>query len=175
MSTILWFTGLSGSGKTTVALMLKEHLEKLHKTAVVVDGDIIRDKHENKLGFTRADIKENNKRIAEYVVEVLPQFDFVLVPVIAPFAADRANTRVRLGKDYQEIYVACSVEKCAERDVKGLYAKAKSGEISNFIGVDPETPYEVPQNPDFIINTMLETESESVERTLTWLRSIHRL
>lgn len=175
MSTILWFTGLSGSGKTTLALALKEQLENIQKRVMIVDGDVIRDKHAKKLGFSRTDIKENNERIAEYVAEIASQFDFVLVPVIAPFVEDRASTRARLGSDYYEIYVACSVEKCAERDVKGLYAKAKSGEIKNFIGIDPTTPYEVPQNPDFVVDTVLEIESKSVKRLLDWLKILKKI
>lgn len=175
MSTVLWFTGLSGSGKTTVALALKEQLEARGKIVAMVDGDAIRDKHAKKLGFSRADIKENNERIAEYVAKISTQFDFVVVPVIAPFAEVRAATREKLGPDYFEIYVSCPVEVCAERDVKGLYAKAVRGEIKNFIGVDPATPYEVPHNPDFSIDTVLETEGESVARLLAWLSSIQKI
>lgn len=175
MSTILWFTGLSGSGKTTLALQLKKKLEELGKTVAVVDGDAIRDKHEKKLGFSRADIKENNERIAEHVAEVAPQFDFVVVPVIAPFAEDRVNTRARLGNNYYEIYVACPLEVCAERDVKGLYAKAQSGEIKNMIGVDPNTPYEVPENPDLVVNTVSQSQTENVDQLLKWLMEMKKI
>ena len=171
MSTIIWFTGLSGAGKTTLAIALKEKLESAHHTVTVVDGDVVRGAHDKKLGFSREDIRENNARIAEYIAKISDKFDFILLPVIAPFAADRAATRARLGKSYKEVYVACPVEVCAERDVKGLYAKAQRGEVANLIGVDPSTPYEIPAHPDFIIDTAKQAQVESVAKLFEWVHS----
>ena len=169
MRTILWFTGLSGSGKTTVALALKEQLEVRGKTVGMLDGDTIRNTHEKKLGFTREDIKENNRRIAEYMSTVVPQFDFVLVPVIAPYTEYRATTRAQLGTDYYEIYVDCPVEVCAERDVKGLYKKARSGQIPFFTGID--SPYDAPEAPELVVNTSEQSLEDSVQAVIQLLKA----
>ncbi len=175
MSTILWFTGLSGSGKTTLAFLLKEKLEQGGKTVTIVDGDTVRDKYEQKLGFTRADIIQNNDRITTYITEIKNQFDFILVPVIAPFSEVRAANKTKLGADYLEIYVSCPVAVCAERDVKGLYAKAERGEIEAMIGIDPQKPYEVPTNPDLIIDTVNQSQSENIEALLEWLKGLQKI
>lgn len=175
MATILWFTGLSGSGKSTLACVLKERLKQLNKTVTIIDGDAVRNTYSRQLGFSRADIRKNNRLIANRVADEAKHFDFVLVPVISPFAEDRAATRKRLGTDYKEIYVACSLPICMERDPKGLYAKAKKGEIQNMIGMDLKTPYEIPADPDYTINTVAQSTDKSVSKLLSWLQLTKKL
>lgn len=152
-TTFIWFTGLSGSGKSTIASGLKLKLEANHQTVTIVDGDAVREKFHQNLGFSVADIKKNNQLIIDYCLDLRGKYRYVLITVIAPFASSRKLARRKLQPDYYEIYVSASLCTVTQRDVKGLYEKAKRGEINNMIGVDPLTPYEVPLNPDLIIDT----------------------
>ena len=150
---VLWFTGLSGSGKTTIALDLKEHLEKISKKVLLLDGDSIRSTMNKKLGFSEDDIESNNLKIANLVVENQNEFDIIIVPIISPYKRHREKVRELISANFYEIYINSSLDKCIERDVKGLYKKALKGEISNMIGLSSANPYEPPKNPDLIINT----------------------
>lgn len=150
-TTFVWFTGLSGSGKSTIAGLLHTQLVNRGKKVTIVDGDVVREKFHHHLGFSPADIKQNNALIVQYCQQLQDQFDFVLITVIAPFEESRALTRQKLSPHYVEVYVKADFETCEKRDVKGLYKKAKQGEIDNFIGL--HIPYEVPVSPDLVLDT----------------------
>ncbi len=168
--TILWFTGLSGSGKTTLASALQESLLRHGKTVEILDGDAVRSGVHRHLSFSREDIRENNRRLAELAKVSAEGHDFVIVSVIAPFKEDRAVSRQIVGGDFLEVFLNCPLEVCVSRDVKGLYKKARSGEISNFIGVSKTHPYEAPESPDLMLYTATESKEESLLRVLTFLQ-----
>ena len=166
---ILWFTGLSGSGKTTLANALRNKLLNFGKTCEVIDGDAVRNQPGYKLGFTRMDIKKNNKFIAELALQRSEKNNFVLISAIAPFRDDRAIVKDMVGKNLTEVFVDCPLKKCIERDTKGLYKKALAGKIDNFIGVSASHSYERPEKSDIRLKTDRESPEESVNKLLTFL------
>jgi adenylyl-sulfate kinase len=135
----------------------------------VIDGDAVRDKDGRRLGFSREDIRENNRRIAELALEESKTHDVVLVPVISPYQEDRAQNRAIIGRGYIEVFLDCPLSVCEERDVKGLYKKARTGEVANFIGVSDTNPYEKPSNPDIVIDTSKATVEEEVEILINYI------
>lgn len=151
-SQLIWFTGLSGSGKSTLAVGLEKKLfDKGFKT-YLLDGDNVRQGLNKDLAFDDAGRKENIRRIGEVANLMLDAGTIVLSAFISPFKADRALIRELVGSDnFIEIFADCPIEVCEQRDVKGLYQKARSGAIKNFTGID--SPYEIPVNPDLIIKT----------------------
>ncbi len=167
MATVIWFTGLSGSGKTTIALELKKELEKRGKSVEVIDGDVVRTTLHKNLGFSREDIKENNRLIAHLAHS--SQADFILVPIISPYQDDRKMARSIIGKNFLELFLSTSLEECIKRDAKGLYQKALSGEIPNFIGIAESNPYQAPENPELEINTSKMGIRESLEKITYYL------
>lgn len=171
MSTVLWFTGLSGAGKTTIANRLKESLEARGKRVDVLDGDVVRDTLHKNLGFTPEDIKENNRLISELAKERMRQFDVVLVPVISPFVESRKRAKDVIGESFVELYVNCPKATVIERDTKGLYEKAKKGEIENLIGYHTEVPYEAPEHSDIEIKTDEISLEDSVAKILHFLET----
>ncbi|RJQ34485.1 adenylyl-sulfate kinase [Candidatus Parcubacteria bacterium] len=169
MSRILWFTGLSGSGKTTLARALKTRLEASRKIVSLVDGDDVREKHATPLGFSRDDIRKNNRLLAELALKQSADNDFVLVSAISPYAEDRANSRALLGDQYIEVFVDTPLSICIERDVKGLYAKGKRGEME-IIGMSDNRPYERPERPDIRISAETSVH-KSIEKLWTEMRA----
>ncbi len=169
MGKAIWFTGLSGAGKTTIANNLKKRLELLNKKVKVLDGDHVREKFHKNLTFSRDDIRTNNRLVAEIVKENLDECDFILIPIISPYTEDRSMARKIIGKNFIELYINADIKKCLERDVKGLYKKAMSGEIKNFIGISESNPYQPPTNPDIEVVTSSETEEECVQKILNYL------
>jgi adenylyl-sulfate kinase len=167
---VLWFTGLSGSGKTTIAEAVREHLARRQTRVCVLDGDQIRSAEHRHLTFSREDIVANNRLILQKCVEMLQEHDVILVPIISPLACSRAEARQVLGNAFVEVHVDASLETCARRDVKGLYRKAREGVIPDLIGFAPSNPYEPPQRADLVVETETETVQESVERVLAYLR-----
>ncbi|WP_216829501.1 adenylyl-sulfate kinase [Alkalihalobacterium elongatum] len=157
-SVILWFTGLSGSGKSTLANAVDHLLFERHLNSYVLDGDNIRHGLNKGLGFSDEDRKENIRRIGEVAKLFVDAGVITSTAFISPFREDRENVRkmVETG-EFVEIYVKCSLEKCEERDPKGLYKKARAGEIPEFTGIS--SPYEEPVSPELTI----ETDSISVE------------
>lgn len=166
---VLWFTGLSGSGKTTIAKRIEEYLLSKNKKVLTLDGDAVRAKFHGHLGFSPEDIRENNRLISEICAKERGNHDFILVPVISPFRESREKARLLLQPDFIEIHVNCPLETCAKRDVKGLYKKAIAGEIENFIGISENVPYESPENPDIRIDTDEEEIEKSAERIISFL------
>lgn len=164
---ILWFTGLSGSGKTTVANLLIELLKEKSKSFKVFDGDDVRNKLHRHLGFSEEDIKENNKLILELCNEEFGNVDFILVPIISPFKESREKAREKFKDSFVEVHLDASYEECKGRDVKGLYKKAEEGLIENFIGL--HVPYESPENPEISLKTSIETPEESCNKILEYL------
>ena len=162
-SAILWFTGLSGSGKSTVAHSVEEKLHQLDCKTFVFDGDNVRQGLCGDLGFSDSDRKENLRRIGEMVKLFLEAGTISLTAFISPFKEDRDKIRSMVPEgDFVEIYCRCPMSKCEERDVKGLYKKARAGEIPYFTGIS--SPYEEPEDPEVIVDT---DGSVSVEDTAT--------
>ena len=162
----LWFTGLSGSGKTAMAKSIAQCLRDRGLKVERLDGDIVRQSLTRDLGFSKADRDQNIERVT-FVAKLLTRNGVaVLCSFISPYRARRAKSRQEIG-EFIEIFVECSVEECARRDVKGMYAKAFAGEISNFTGVSD--PYEEPENPEIVCNTAQETLEESTAKVIAYL------
>lgn len=165
---LVWLTGLSASGKTTLARAVERELNRLGVRTYRLDGDVVRDGLNEDLGFLPEDRRENVRRIGEVGRLMVDAGLVVLVAVIAPYAADRARTRSRFGEgDYFEVWVDTPLEVCEQRDPKGLYKKARAGEIKGFTGIDD--PYEVPEDPELHLRTDLQTVEESVRSVLDLL------
>ena len=162
---VLWFTGLSGSGKSTVAKALEQRLFGLGVRTFSLDGDNVRHGLNGDLGFTEEDRAENIRRVAEVAKLAFEHGNVVLCTFISPYIADRdaARTLAPEGR-FWEVYVKCDVEVCKQRDPKGLYARAARGEIANFTGVS--APYEEPPRPDMVLETDQHTADELAQRIL---------
>ncbi|MFP4009023.1 MAG: adenylyl-sulfate kinase [Spirulinaceae cyanobacterium] len=164
----LWFTGLSGAGKTTISKSVAEKLRLDGYKLEVLDGDIVRQNLTKGLGFSKEDRDENIRRIG-FVANLLTRNGvIVIVSAISPYRAIREEVRDRIG-DFIEVYVNAPLEVCEARDVKGLYRRARSGEIKNFTGIDD--PYEFPTNPDIECRTDQEELAESVAKVLGKLQA----
>jgi len=164
-SAILWFTGLSGSGKSSLAHSVEEKLHELGCTTFVFDGDNVRQGLCGDLGFTDGDRKENLRRIGEMVKLFLEAGTISLTAFISPFKDDRDKIRSMVSAgDFVEIYCRCPISICEERDVKGLYKKARSGDIPHFTGIS--SPYEEPENADIIVDTSGRISIEDTVKTI---------
>lgn len=167
-SFLLWFTGLSGSGKSTLANLVELELHKQKISTYVLDGDNIRQGINKDLTFTPEDRSENIRRIAEIGSLMVDAGILTLAAFISPYIKDRELIKNIVGADkFIEIFINTSLEECERRDVKGLYRKARAGEIKNMTGVS--APYEVPLNPDFEIITDVQSIEDSVKELLTFL------
>ena len=164
-SVMIWFTGLSGSGKSTIAIALERELHKRGLLCRILEGDNIRAGSNNKLGFSEADRVENIRRIAEVSKLFIQTGIITIAAFISPSNEIREMAASIIGKeDFLEIYVNTPIEECERRDVKGLYAKARRGEIKDFTGVS--APFEVPLHPALSLDTSVLTVEESVNRLL---------
>lgn len=162
---MVWFTGLSGSGKSTIAIALERELHKRGLLCRILDGDNIRSGINNNLGFSEADRVENIRRIAEVSKLFIDTGIVTIAAFISPNNDIREMAANIIGKeDFLEIYVSTPLEECERRDVKGLYAKARRGEIKNFTGIS--APFEVPVHPALTLDTSLLSLEESVNRLL---------
>jgi adenylylsulfate kinase len=167
-SAVLWFTGLSGSGKSTIANALEARLSKAGKLSYLLDCDNVRLGLSADLGFSEADRKENNRRVA-HVARLLWDANVVtLVSFITPFREERDFSRKLIGPDFLEIFVDTPISVCETRDPKGLYMKARKGEIAQFTGIS--SPYEPPLNPEITLHSERESVDVSVDRIMTLLK-----
>jgi adenylyl-sulfate kinase len=165
---VLWFTGLSGAGKTTLALALEADLRKRGVRLERLDGDTVRESLTKDLGFSKEDRDKNIERVT-FVAKLLSRNNVVvLASFISPYRETRAYIR-RETTNYIEVFVDAPLEVCIERDVKGMYKKAIAGQIPNFTGVSD--PYEAPENPDIHIRTDQESVANSVTRIIVWLEA----
>jgi adenylylsulfate kinase len=165
----LWFTGLSGAGKSTIAEIVGAELERNDANVEYLDGDVVRTHLSKGLGFSKEDRDTNIERIGWVASRLTRHGAAVLVSAISPYEETRRKAREMVEEhgEFVEVYVKASVEECARRDVKGLYEKAFSGEIKEFTGVSD--PYEEPTSPELVIDTESETPQESAARVLELL------
>ncbi|MCA0432226.1 MAG: sulfate adenylyltransferase subunit CysN [Proteobacteria bacterium] len=166
---VLWFTGLSGAGKSTIANLVEKKLHAEGRLTYLLDGDNVRHGLNRDLGFTDADRVENIRRVAEVAKLMADAGLIVLVSFISPFKAERLMARERIGADFAEIFVDTSLAEAERRDVKGLYAKARRGDIKNFTGIS--SPYEAPEKPELRIDTGLHKPEEAADAIIAFLRA----
>jgi adenylylsulfate kinase len=162
---LVWFTGLSGSGKSTMANLLEVELHASGFKTYVLDGDNVRKGLCNDLAFTEEDRIENIRRIGEVSKLFMDSGIIVLSSFVSPFRKDRESVRQLVGADvFVEVFVDCPIEICEQRDVKGLYKKAREGKIKNFTGID--SPFECPTNPDVVLKTAIENPKDLLNKLL---------
>ncbi|HEX2051775.1 MAG TPA: adenylyl-sulfate kinase [Actinomycetota bacterium] len=160
---VIWFTGLSGSGKTTIAHEVENKLVEAGIPVETLDGDVVRENLSKGLGFSKEDRDTNIRRIA-FVAHLLQRNGtFVITAAISPYRAIREEARAMI-KDFVEVFADAPLEVCEQRDVKGLYAKARAGEIKGFTGIDD--PYEPPAGPEVVCHTDKETVEESAQKVI---------
>lgn len=170
---VLWFTGLSGSGKSTLAHAVEEALFAKGCYTYILDGDNIRHGLNSDLGFSEADRRENIRRIGEVAKLFVDAGVIVMAAFISPFYEDRERVRSLFDpSEFVEIYVQCDLATCENRDPKGLYRKARSGELKQFTGID--SPYEVPEKPEIILNTACCSIDDSVQAVLAYVAALER-
>ncbi|MHB7941585.1 adenylyl-sulfate kinase [Staphylococcus capitis] len=168
-SAVIWFTGLSGSGKSTVSVALEKALFNEGKQTYRLDGDNVRHGLNKNLGFSPEDRTENIRRIGEVSKLMVDAGSITVTAFISPYKQDRDNVRAILEDgEFIEVYTKCSVEECENRDPKGLYKKARSGEIPEFTGIS--APYEAPDHPEIILDTEHESIDQSVDRVIQYLK-----
>ena len=168
-SVVIWFTGLSGSGKSTLAHSVEEELHNLDCRTFVLDGDNVRHGLSSNLTFSDDDRKENIRRIGEAANLMMEAGVITITAFISPFKKDRNLVRQLLSQgDFIEIYCKASLETCESRDDKGLYKRARAGEIKNYTGID--SPYEAPENPELVIDTERDSLEESVTKVIDFLK-----
>jgi len=166
---VLWFTGLSGSGKSTIAGAVEQKLFELGHHTYLLDGDNVRHGLNKDLGFSDTDRVENIRRIGELSKLMIDAGLLVMTAFISPFKADRQLVRDLVQQhEFVEVYMDTALEECEKRDPKGLYKKARSGQIKNFTGIDSE--YETPENPEIIINTVELSIEECADKIITYLK-----
>ena len=156
----VWLTGLPGSGKTTLSILLRDYLQKKNIPVIILDGDEIRNTVSKDLGFSPQDRKEHNRRVIE-IAKLLVNNNFTsIVPLISPYRETRELARREI-PNFVEVYVKASLDTCIKRDPKGLYQKAKNGEITNLTGL--QSPYEEPQNPEVILDTEKNSPKQCID------------
>jgi len=162
---VLWFTGLSGAGKSTIANLVEKKLAARGRHTFLLDGDNVRLGLNRDLGFTDTDRIENIRRIGEVAKLMTDAGLIVLTAFISPFRAERQMVRDIIGADrFHEIFVDTSLEEAERRDAKGLYAKARAGEIKNFTGID--SPYEPPEQADLVLDTLTLSAEQAADRVI---------
>ncbi|HEY8889153.1 MAG TPA: adenylyl-sulfate kinase [Clostridium sp.] len=167
-SKLLWFTGLSGSGKSTVANRLDSRLNEKGLTTYLLDGDNVRLGINSDLGFSMDDRSENIRRIGEIGKLFVDAGIITIACFISPLKVDREKVRKTLGEDFIEIFVDCPIIECEKRDPKNLYKKARQGVIKEFTGIT--SPYEEPENPEIVVNTKDQNIDQCVDKILDYLK-----
>jgi len=169
-SCVLWFTGLSGSGKSTIANAVSSELYRQGINEYVLDGDNIRHGLNRDLGFSEQDRTENIRRIGEVAKLFVDSGAIVTTAFISPFRADRGQVRALFEEnEFIEVFVDCPIEECERRDPKQLYAKARRGEIQDFTGID--SPYEAPEQPEITLRSDILTVEEAVQKIFEYLQT----
>ena len=166
MAKIIWFTGLSGAGKTTLAKILSKRLVKLNFKVQNIDGDNFRKKNKNNNKFSKSNIIENNLSIIKHTKKIQKKYDFIIVSVISPLLKTRNFARIQFGKNYYEVYVKCKIKTLEQRDTKKLYEKAKKKLIKNLIGYNSKIRYETSKYKKITINTDILDKSNSIKSIL---------
>ena len=166
MAKIIWFTGLSGAGKTTLARILSKRLVKLNFKVQNIDGDNFRKKNKNNNKFSKSNIIENNLSIIKHTKKIQKKYDFIIVSVISPLLKTRNFARIQFGKNYYEVYVKCKIKTLERRDTKKLYEKAKKKLIKNLIGYNSKIRYEISKYKKITINTDLLSKRDSIKKIL---------
>ena len=167
---VIWFTGLSGSGKSTLAYAVEEKLHKMGYLTYVLDGDNIRHGLNSDLGFSPEDREENIRRVGEVAKLFADAGVIVMTAFISPYRKDRRRARRLMDEGrFVEVYCKCGLEVCERRDPKGLYKKAKAGEIDQFTGVS--APYEEPERPEIVVETDKQSVEECVEKIIQYLKT----
>jgi adenylylsulfate kinase len=169
-SLVLWFTGMSGVGKSTIAENISTLLLKKNLKSLILDGDAIRGSLHKHLSFSKEDIMENNRLITELCVQKMPEFDVIIVPIISPYKISREKAREIIGNTFYEIYIEAPLDVLIKRDSKGLYQKSLEGKIDNLIGFSKKNIYEAPETPDLLIDTANQTIAESVRKLMDHIR-----
>ena len=171
---VVWFTGLSGAGKSAIANIVERKLHQQGRHTYLLDGDNVRHGLSNDLGFTDADRVENVRRVAEVAKLMVDAGLIVLVSFISPFRAERRLAREMVGEnEFIEVFVDTPLDLAEQRDVKGLYRKARSGQLRNFTGID--SPYEPPEHPDIHLDTTVWSAEQSADRIIDVLREFSRI
>jgi len=159
-SLAIWLTGIPASGKTTISILLKDYLQKKNIPAIILDGDEIRKTVSKDLGFSPQDRKEHNRRVIE-IAKLLVKNNFTaIIPLISPYRETRDLARKEI-PNFVEVYVKASLDVCIKRDPKGLYQKAKNGEITNLTGL--QSPYEEPTKPELVLDTEILTPEQCLQ------------
>ena len=165
----IWFTGLSGSGKSTTAKQLTALLEDGQRVVTLLDGDVVRTHFSKGLGFSKADRDTNVRRIGFVASEIVRHGGVVVCAVVSPYRATRDETRAIVGSDgFVEVFVDTPLQVCEARDTKGLYAKARRGEVTNFTGIDD--PYERPKEPEITLDTVSHAVEDNATLIMGYLR-----
>jgi adenylylsulfate kinase len=159
----VWFTGLSGAGKTSISCLVQEALEKDGFRILVLDGDDVRSRLHRSLGFSEADIIENNYLISKICFDERSLYDVIMVPIISPYRTSRAAASKLLSPNFIEVYVYADIPVLEQRDTKGLYAAAKNNKIDNLIGYSTGAPFEPPLSADIILETNHKTTDECAQ------------
>jgi len=166
-TTAIWLTGIPASGKTTISILLKDYLQKKNMPAIILDGDEIRKTVSKDLGFSPQDRKEHNRRVIE-IAKLLVKNNFTaIIPLISPYKETRDLARKEI-PNFVEVYVKASLDTCIKRDPKGLYKKAKNGEITNLTGL--QSPYEEPINPELILDTEKLTPQQCLDTITSYIQ-----
>ncbi|MEJ2195787.1 MAG: adenylyl-sulfate kinase [Ignavibacteriaceae bacterium] len=160
---IIWCTGLSGSGKTTICGLLMDLLKSNDHSVEWYDGDRVREELKIESDFSKEGILKNNFEVIDRINKVKDTVDYIIISLITPFNEVREHARKTFGKDYFEVYLKCDKETLVERDTKGLYKRALNGELDNLIGFSEKIPYEEPLKPDLILETHLITPDDAVK------------
>ncbi len=158
---------MSGVGKSTLVKYARDKLKQQGYTVLILDGDVIREKYDVKLGFGREDVKSNNLRVMKLCEEERGSYDVIMVPIISPIDVIRRKVRGNLSPNYSLLYIYADIESLKKRDTKGLYKKADEGEIIDLIGYSDSNPYDVPEDYDLIIDTSRESDLNKSKQIFT--------